>query len=67
MIYAVISNLEGGLGRPFGERGCSIFFTASLRTPKLALGFIPVVKKSQKTLKKDLELAKQRKSLFKKG
>jgi len=55
-LWEVRSNLENKLAR--------VFFTFHNNEIILLHGF---VKKSQKTLKKDLELAKQRKSLFKKG
>ena len=55
-LWEVRSNLENKLAR--------VLFTFHNNEIILLHGFI---KKSQKTLKKDLELAKQRKSLFKKG
>ena len=55
-LWEVRSNLENKLAR--------VLFTFHNNEIILLHGF---VKKSQKTLKKDLELAKQRKSLFKKG
>ena len=55
-LWEVRSNLENKLAR--------VLFTFHNNEIILLHGFI---KKSQKTLKKDLELAKQRKALFKKG
>jgi Phage-related protein len=55
-LWEVRSNLENKLAR--------VLFTFHNNEIILLYGF---VKKSQKILKKDLELAKQRKSLFKKG
>ena len=55
-LWEVRSNLENKLAR--------VLFTFHNNEIILLHSF---VKKSQKTLKKDLELAKQRKSLFKKG
>jgi phage-related protein len=55
-LWEVRSSLENKLAQ--------VLFTFHNNEIILLHGF---VKKSQKTLKKDLELAKQRKSLFKKG